>query len=142
MLIRAGRFISVPDIEAQLAPNNYMYSHSFTYGYDNYTDTGINVAIQLNKNWMIQAGLLDGQRSLSGSEQQGPRQAALPRGVYPLGFRQRVRQRLRLRRRNQQRHMGLQQTCNGLASPTITSSTSAGTCRPSIGTSTRITSST
>jgi len=60
MLIRAGRFISVPDIEAQLAPNNYMYSHSFTYGYDNYTNTGINVAIQLNKNWMVQLGVLDG----------------------------------------------------------------------------------
>jgi len=60
MLIRAGRFISVPDIEAQLAPNNYMYSHSFTYGYDNYTNTGINAAIQLNKNWMVQAGILDG----------------------------------------------------------------------------------
>jgi hypothetical protein len=37
-----------------------MYSHSFTYGYDNYTNTGINVAIQLNKNWTIQAGILDG----------------------------------------------------------------------------------
>ena len=60
MLIRAGRFISVPDIEAQLAPNNYMYSHSFTYGYDNYTNTGINAAIQLNKNWMVQVGILDG----------------------------------------------------------------------------------
>jgi putative OmpL-like beta-barrel porin-2 len=60
MLIRAGRFISVPDIEAQLAPNNYMYSHSMTYGYDNYTNTGINAAIQLNKNWMVQIGILDG----------------------------------------------------------------------------------
>ena len=28
LLIRIGRFISLPDIEAQLAPNNYMYSHS------------------------------------------------------------------------------------------------------------------
>jgi len=59
-LIRAGRFISVPDIEAQLAPNNYMYSHSFTYGYDNYTNTGVNAAFQLNKNWMVQLGILDG----------------------------------------------------------------------------------
>jgi len=31
----------LPDIEAQLAPNNYTYSHSLTYGYDNYTNTGI-----------------------------------------------------------------------------------------------------
>ena len=28
--IRFGRYISLPDIEAQLAPNNYMYSHSMT----------------------------------------------------------------------------------------------------------------
>ncbi len=27
LMLRAGRFISVPDIEAQLAPNNYMYTH-------------------------------------------------------------------------------------------------------------------
>jgi len=60
VLIRAGRFISVPDIEAQLAPNNYMYSHSMTYGYDNYTNTGINAAFQLTKNWMVQIGILDG----------------------------------------------------------------------------------
>jgi len=60
LLIRAGRFISVPDIEAQLAPNNYMYSHSFTYGYDNFTNTGINFAFQLSKNWMVQVGVVDG----------------------------------------------------------------------------------
>ena len=30
-----------PDIEAQLAPNNYMYSHSMTYTFDNYTNTGL-----------------------------------------------------------------------------------------------------
>jgi hypothetical protein len=28
MDIRVGRYISLPDIEAQLAPNNYTYSHS------------------------------------------------------------------------------------------------------------------
>src|SRR5580704_12085643 len=30
LLIRVGRYISLPDIEAQLAPNNYMYTHSYT----------------------------------------------------------------------------------------------------------------
>jgi hypothetical protein len=29
MDVRIGRYISLPDIEAQLAPNNYTYSHSF-----------------------------------------------------------------------------------------------------------------
>jgi hypothetical protein len=27
LMLRFGRFISIPDIEAQLAPNNYMYTH-------------------------------------------------------------------------------------------------------------------
>lgn len=27
LVLRLGRYISVPDIEAQLAPNSYMYSH-------------------------------------------------------------------------------------------------------------------
>ena len=41
MMIRLGAYISVPDIEAQLAPNNYMYTHSLTYGFDNYTNEGV-----------------------------------------------------------------------------------------------------
>jgi len=60
MLIRAGRFISVPDIEAQLAPNNYMYTHSMTYSWDNYTNTGIQTTTALNKNWFVQLGLTVG----------------------------------------------------------------------------------
>ena len=43
MDVRIGRFISIPDIEAQLAPNNYTYVHSLTYTFDNYTNTGIEV---------------------------------------------------------------------------------------------------
>ena len=35
LMVRVGRYISLPDIEAQLAPNNYMYTHSLTYAYDN-----------------------------------------------------------------------------------------------------------
>ena len=35
MNIRIGRIISEPDIEAQLAPNNLMASHSLLYGFDN-----------------------------------------------------------------------------------------------------------
>jgi hypothetical protein len=64
LMIRAGRYISVPDIEAQLAPNNLMYSHSFTYGYDNYTNTGVIGTLQLNKNWMVQFGVTDGTDSM------------------------------------------------------------------------------
>ena len=54
--IRIGRFISIPDIEAQLAPNNYTYVHSLTYTFDNYTNEGIEATLALSKNWIIQLG--------------------------------------------------------------------------------------
>jgi Putative beta-barrel porin-2, OmpL-like. bbp2 len=57
LLIRIGRYISLPDIEAQLAPNNYMYTHSFAYTFDNYTSHGIQSTLALNKNWFFQLGV-------------------------------------------------------------------------------------
>ena len=62
LLIRFGRFISIPDIEAQLAPNNYMYTHSMTYTFDNYTNTGIQTTLAVTKNWILQLGLVGRQR--------------------------------------------------------------------------------
>src|SRR5215813_13076871 len=64
MLVRFGRFISLPDIEAQLAPNNLMYSHSLTYGYDNYTNTGIQTTFALTKNWFVQLGVTVGTEAM------------------------------------------------------------------------------
>jgi hypothetical protein len=55
--IRAGRFISVPGIEAQLAPNNYVYTHSLLYSVDPFTDTGILGTLKLNDRWVLQLGL-------------------------------------------------------------------------------------
>ena len=60
MDIRVGRYISLPDIEAQLAPNNYTYSHSLTYTFDCYTQLGINATVKLSNHWMVQAGLSPG----------------------------------------------------------------------------------
>lgn len=60
MNVRIGRYISLPDIEAQLAPNNYTYSHSLLYTFDAYTQTGINTTTKLSKHWMIQLGLSAG----------------------------------------------------------------------------------
>jgi hypothetical protein len=48
MVIKFGRYISPPDIEAQLAPDNYLYTHSLMFTFDCYTQTGINAAIRLN----------------------------------------------------------------------------------------------
>jgi len=58
--LRFGRYISMPDIEAQLAPNNYMYSHSMTYGFDNYTNTGLVISQQINKNLLFQVSVTNG----------------------------------------------------------------------------------
>jgi len=60
LVLRAGRYISVPDIEAQLAPNSYMYSHSLAYAVDNYTNIGVIGSLKLTNNWLLQLGLNDG----------------------------------------------------------------------------------
>ena len=64
LMIRFGRYISIPDIEAQLAPNNYMYSHSMTYVYDNYTNTGIGLTLAADKNLILQFGVSTGTEAL------------------------------------------------------------------------------
>ena len=58
--IRIGRFLSVPGIEAQLAPNNYNMTHSLLYTIDPFTDTGIYGTLKLNKQWMVQLGMSAG----------------------------------------------------------------------------------
>jgi hypothetical protein len=60
MDVRIGRYISLPDIEAQLAPNNYTYTHSLTYSYDCYTQQGINTTTKLSNHWTLQLGLSAG----------------------------------------------------------------------------------
>ena len=57
MNIRVGRYISIPGIEAQLTPNNYMFSHSLLYAVDPFTDTGILATIRVNDRWTVQAGV-------------------------------------------------------------------------------------
>ncbi len=60
MILRLGRYISLPDIEAQLAPNNYTYTHSLTYVYDCYTQTGANATIKFSDHFTFQAGISPG----------------------------------------------------------------------------------
>jgi len=62
LMIRVGRYISIPDIEAQLAPNNIMYhTRSAIRGTTTQTP-GIVTSWQLTKNWMVQVGLVDGPK--------------------------------------------------------------------------------
>ena len=58
--IRIGRFLSVPGIEAQLAPNNYNMTHSLLYSIDPFTDTGAIATLKLTKQWTVQAGVSAG----------------------------------------------------------------------------------
>jgi hypothetical protein len=60
LLVRLGRYIAIPDIEAQLAPNNYMYSHSISYALDNYTNDGLIGTLAATKNWFVQLGVTIG----------------------------------------------------------------------------------
>jgi hypothetical protein len=60
MNIRVGRYVSLPDIEAQLAPNNYSYSHSILYTYDCYTQTGVVATIKTSDHLTVQAGISPG----------------------------------------------------------------------------------
>jgi len=55
-----GRIISEADIEAQLAPNNLMSSHSLLYGYDPYCQWGLFSTLKLNDCWQVQFGVAAG----------------------------------------------------------------------------------
>ncbi len=57
MNLRIGRYISIPGIEAQLSPNNYLFSHSLLYVIDPFTDTGVLATVKLNDRWLVQLGL-------------------------------------------------------------------------------------
>jgi hypothetical protein len=60
LLVRFGRIIAIPDIEQQLAPNNFLYSHSLAYAFDNFTNTGIIGTLAVNRNWAFHFGVTCG----------------------------------------------------------------------------------
>lgn len=57
LMLKFGRYISPPDIEAQLAPDNFLFTHSLMFTYDCFTQTGINAAIKLNDNFTVLFGI-------------------------------------------------------------------------------------
>ncbi|WP_152428350.1 outer membrane beta-barrel protein [Methyloferula stellata] len=63
LLFRLGRYPGVPDIESQIAPYNYMYSHSLSY-VDAATNTGLIGTLKLTKNWMLQLGVTAGSDTM------------------------------------------------------------------------------
>jgi len=75
MILRVGRWIACPDIETQFAPDNYIGSHSLLFTFDTYTQTGFMLTLQLNKQWMVQAGV-----------HAGTDMAPWYQGAVPTGF--------------------------------------------------------
>ncbi len=57
MILKAGRFISPADIEAQWCTDNYMYSHSLMFTVDPYTFTGVQSTFKLGSYWQLEVGL-------------------------------------------------------------------------------------
>ena len=64
MDIRIGRWLSLPDIEAQFSPNNYLVTHSILYTVDPYTQMGILTTTKLNDQWTLQVGI-DGSNDVA-----------------------------------------------------------------------------
>ncbi|GLQ45052.1 hypothetical protein GCM10007862_01030 [Dyella lipolytica] len=57
MVVRVGRWLSLPDIEAQFAPENYLLTHSILYTVDPYTQTGVMTTTKLSSQWTFQLGI-------------------------------------------------------------------------------------
>lgn len=57
MVIRVGRYVACPDIETQLAPDNYLGSHSILFTFDTYTQTGVMVTVRPQQQWLLQIGI-------------------------------------------------------------------------------------
>ena len=57
MLLRMGRYISPLDIEAQLSPENFLYTHSNMYSVDPYTFTGVQSTTKFNDQFQLTLGM-------------------------------------------------------------------------------------
>ncbi|WP_460582353.1 outer membrane beta-barrel protein [Hymenobacter arcticus] len=68
LTLRVGRYISPPDIEAQLAPDNYLFSHSLTFSYDPFTFTGALAALRLSPQVTVELGVHAGNELVPWSE--------------------------------------------------------------------------
>jgi hypothetical protein len=69
-VIQLGRVISTPDIEAQLAPQNYIYSHSIMFDWDSYTQTGLIIWSKLSNMFTIDYGITWGDDVVPGNPAQ------------------------------------------------------------------------
>lgn len=80
LVLKFGRFISPSDIEAQLAPDNYLWTHSLMFTYDNYTQTGLLASVKLCDHWTLQAGIHAGADIAPWAK------AAIPTGEFNIRY--------------------------------------------------------
>jgi hypothetical protein len=78
--IRVGRWIACPDIETQYSVDNYLGSHSILFTYDTYTQTGVMVSQNIDKQWMVQAVLH------AGTDMAPWYQGATPTGAFGVRY--------------------------------------------------------
>jgi hypothetical protein len=76
MMIRVGRWVATPDIETQLAPDNYMGTHSLLFTFDTYTQTGAMASFNLSRYLMVQGGIH------AGTDMAPWYEGAVPTGVF------------------------------------------------------------
>jgi len=81
MLIKIGRFISPSDIEAQWAPQNYLYSHSQMFTVDPYTYTGVNITIRVHPQFQFEVGVHAGNDMAPWSNSAQPNGSLMMRWV-------------------------------------------------------------
>lgn len=60
MDIKVGRFFCQIGVEANDAPSNQLWSHSYNFIYDPFTHTGFLTTTKLSDAWSVQAGLVTG----------------------------------------------------------------------------------
>ena len=72
LVLKVGRYISPPDIEAQLAPDNYLYTHSLMFSYDPFTFTGVQATVRLNKQWQVEAAIHGGNDQAPWADSSSP----------------------------------------------------------------------
>ncbi len=85
MIIRMGRYISPIDIEAQLSPENYLYTHSLMYTYDPYTFTGMQFITRLRDRLTLQLGVHAGNDMAPWTTSSQPNGEFLLKWVSPSG---------------------------------------------------------
>ncbi len=82
-VVTLGRYYSPADIEAQAAPQNFLYTHSLMFSYDEYTQTGVNVQTKINNHWSVLLGVDAGGDIAPWAPAAQPTGQALLRWVSP-----------------------------------------------------------